>query len=237
MPDFGSTVIEVVIALAFVFFLLSTVSSGITEAIAWFFQKRAKDLEAGIRSLLASDAKADELFEHPLIHQFAPSGRWTGRFNRKVPSYISPRTFALALFDTVAPPPANSEGSRNVLEAVRGEVANLPDPLKKQLLPLLDEAGNDLATFRQGVEGWFDDAMGRVSGWYKRWTQLLICLAAAAVTVGFNVDTLRVSDRLWNDDALRETTRGRGHQHRQPAAGCDLGHRSGIGYRSVRDRL
>jgi hypothetical protein len=208
MPDLNSNVLEVVIALAFVYFLLSTVSSAITEAIAWLLQRRAKDLEAGLRSLLADDGKTDELLEHPLIEQFAPSGWRAKALKRKSPSYISARTFASALLDTIAPQAANATGQRNVLADVRGQMTNLPDSLKKQLLPLLDDAQNDLAKFRGAIEGWFDDAMARVSGWYRRWAQVWICLAAAAVTIAFNVDTLRIADRLWNDDALRQSTVG-----------------------------
>jgi hypothetical protein len=208
MPELNSNVLEVVIALAFVYFLLSTVASGITEAIAWLVQRRAKDLESGLRSLLADDQKTNDLLQHPLIKPLAPTGWRARKLHRNAPSYLSPRTFALAFLDTVAPPPEGSTGSRNVLEAVRGAVGNLPEPLRKQVLPLLDEAGTDIAKFRQGVEQWFDDAMARVSGWYKRWAQLWICGVALAVTIGFNVDTIRVADRLWNDDAVRESTVG-----------------------------
>jgi hypothetical protein len=225
MPDLNSNVLEVVIALAFVYFLLSTVASGITEAIAWLVLRRAKDLESGLRSLLADDQKTNDLLQHALIKPLAPTGWRARKLHRNAPSYLSPRTFALAFLDTVAPPPEGSTGSRNVLEAVRGAVGNLPEPLRQQVLPLLDEAGTDIAKFRQGVEQWFDDAMARVSGWYKRWAQLWICGAALAVTIGFNVDTIRVADRLWNDDAVRESTVGAavGTVSEQQAGGTGAG--------------
>src|SRR4029079_1858483 len=150
MPDLNSNVLEVVIALAFVFFLLSTVSSAITEALAWLLQRRAKDLEAGLRSLLADEDKADELLEHPLIKQLAPTGWRAEILHRSTPSYLSPRTFALAFLDTVAPQPGTPTGNRNMLTEARNEVATLPADLQKQLLPLLDDAGNDLKRLREG---------------------------------------------------------------------------------------
>ena len=41
MPDLQSQVIETVIGLAFVYFLLSVIVSGLTEAVAWFVGRRA----------------------------------------------------------------------------------------------------------------------------------------------------------------------------------------------------
>ena len=47
--------------------------------------------------------------------------------------------------------------------------------------------------------------MERVSGWYKRRSQIILMVLAVAVTVGFNVSTLRLVDRLWNDSVVRDS--------------------------------
>jgi hypothetical protein len=200
VPDLASQVLEVVIAVAFVYFVLSLVASAITEAVAAILRLRARTLESGLRELIADREKAEALFDQPLVSQMTKGKK------RRTPSYLSPRNFALALIDTIAPPPAGSTpGSRNVLAAVAGEIDSLPDSLKRQLYPLVEEAQGDLQRFRTSVEAWFNDSMDRVSGWYKRRSQLVVYLVAAALSVGLNVDTVRITDRLWDDNALRES--------------------------------
>lgn len=57
--------------------------------------------------------------------------------------------------------------------------------------------------FRENLEDWFNNAMERVGGWYKRWTQrVLFCLAALVVVVS-NADTVMLIQRLSKDNALR----------------------------------
>ena len=203
MPEVTSQVLEIAIASAFVFFLLSLIASGITEALAAAFRLRARMLEKGIRELLCDEQKSDALFAHPLVAQM------TKGVNRKTPSYLAPRNFTLALLDTVAPPPAGSKpGSRNILEDVKDAVGGLPEELRRQLYPVIEEAGDDLQRFRASVETWFDDAMQRVSGWYKRRSQMIVYVIAAVVTIGLNVDTVRIVERLWDDNALRQSIVG-----------------------------
>ena len=45
--------------------------------------------------------------------------------------------------------------------------------------------------------------MARVSGWYKRKAQLILCLIALVVTVALNANTLTMGERLWKDPAVR----------------------------------
>jgi hypothetical protein len=68
---------------------------------------------------------------------------------------------------------------------------------------LWKEAGHDPDRFRAHIETWFIDSMERVSGWYKRRTQLLLLIWAAVVTIGTNADTLVIAKALWRDPALR----------------------------------
>jgi hypothetical protein len=195
--DTGSEFLDVVLALAFVYFLLSLICSGVAEAIAAALKLRARKLEQGIDELLASDAggPADDLKAHPLVKRMA-------RGRRKTPSYVSSRGFTLALLDTLAPR-GNREGGIN--QALTKKLDELPESLRRQLGPLLDEAEGSVEQLRNSIEDWYDDAMERVSGWYKRQSQLITAGIAVIVVIGLNVSTVRVVDRLWNDDAVRSS--------------------------------
>ena len=73
------------------------------------------------------------------------------------------------------------------------------------LRSLWDDAGHDLEKFKASVESWFNDAMDRVSGWYKRQTQLVNLILAVALTLALNVDTLLLVDTLSHNSTLRES--------------------------------
>jgi hypothetical protein len=132
----------------------------------------------------------------------------------RLPSYIAPRSFALALLDTIAPnvpvtdpqtgqPVPDQDVIRRTREAI--VALNIPGGVKHRLLALLDDARGDIEAFRRNVEAWFDDTMARVSGWYKRRAQLIILVLAVVITAALNANTLTMGERLWRDPTLRAT--------------------------------
>lgn len=102
------------------------------------------------------------IYKHPIIDDLKRPG-WKSR--RRRPSYISFANFARALVDVLVP---DAQGQTS-LDKVRSSVATLDDDsgLKRPLLALIDEANGDITAFRTAVQGWFNDQMDRVSGWYK----------------------------------------------------------------------
>ena len=79
------------------------------------------------------------------------------------------------------------------------------DKLKKHLLALYDEARGDVEEFKKNTEIWFNNSMDRVSGWYKRRTQIFNFAAAAVLVIFLNVDTVLIVHALSENQALRET--------------------------------
>lgn len=75
--------------------------------------------------------------------------------------------------------------------------------LKKALKALIDDAEGDVKRVRENIETWFDDAMERVGGWYKRQTQIFLLVLGFVMAVGLNVDSIRVAEALWQDPKLR----------------------------------
>jgi hypothetical protein len=74
---------------------------------------------------------------------------------------------------------------------------------KEALLPQLDASVADVAEARARLERWFDDAMQRVSGVYKRKSQLVIGLVALGLCFACNVDSLQIARTLINDAPQR----------------------------------
>jgi len=137
--------------------------------------------------------------------------QWLMTGSPKLPTYIPSRNFALAVLDLAAPkdsatgsPPSTSiDDLRN---AIVGE-GRIPadSKLGKALLTLIDAAGNDFNKARQNIENWYDSAMDRVSGWYKRRTQFIIFAIGFFVAIAVNADTVVIVKKLATDKALRDS--------------------------------
>lgn len=87
----------------------------------------------------------------------------------------------------------------------------IPDSLRQSLTRIVETARSEtdrydqaLANARIATEQWFDDAMDRVSGWYKRQTQLIVLGLALVVSFGANADTFAIASALFKDDAVRQ---------------------------------
>ncbi len=89
-------------------------------------------------------------------------------------------------------------------QEVEAIIANIPSKhLRDSLMMIWQSVDKDVNAFRAGVERWFDRAMERVSGWYKRRAQLLLFFIGLAVAVVVNADAIRTADQLWKDDGVR----------------------------------
>ena len=189
---FGSGILEVAVGLAFVYFALSTVASHINEQVAGILSWRAKDLEKGIGNLLSEPGLAQAVWQHPLI---ARLGSKPGR----APSYIPASAFSMALFDTVCPGPASADISQ-----VRFAIDLLPNSSARgALLAIVDSSYGDIARARKGVEDWFNAAMQRVAGEYKRRLLWFTLLVAAIVASAIGADTIALAQSLWQEEGLR----------------------------------
>lgn len=213
--NLGSPVLDVAFGLSFVFFLLSVISSAIGEGIAWGMKQRSKTLEKGLKGMFGDPDFGKEIYQHPLVQpDLRPKGAPPERTKilkrekkPQRPSYVSPRNFALALTQRLKEAGGfvgkEMKYGAEAVDQIDAGIKALDPKLREQVEPLWHEAEKDLDKFRRGAEKWFDDAMDRVSGWYKRWSQWVTIGVAIAVAVLLNASALRVADRLYNDEAVR----------------------------------
>jgi hypothetical protein len=103
-------------------------------------------------------------------------------------------------------------------------IAALPDrKVGKILLLLLGDAGGDLEKFKENVEIWFNNAMDRVAGWYKRRSQWVAFALGVAVAVVMNIDSLAVIHFLQTSPGARDAlvTQSKAYAGVQDAAPAD----------------
>jgi hypothetical protein len=61
-----------------------------------------------------------------------------------------------------------------------------------------------LALARTNVESWFNDSMDRLSGWYKRRTQLIAFFIGLVLAIFLNLDSINLATTLWREPTLRQ---------------------------------
>jgi hypothetical protein len=213
---FGSNILDVAIGLALIFLLLSLVASGVREAVEAVIKSRAVELERGIRTLL-NDPRGEHVarafYEHPLIYslyhdEFEPAER---RFRgRNLPSYIPARNFAVAILDMVTRGvntgvyAAQQTAPVLSIEGLRSSVRRLPSPfVQRAVLSAIDNAHGDVKAVQKNLEAWYDSAMDRVSGSYKRRTQRWLFAIGLCTAAVLNVNTITIADYLSHNEQAR----------------------------------
>ncbi|HEY0784103.1 MAG TPA: hypothetical protein VGE98_16715, partial [Thermoanaerobaculia bacterium] len=113
---------------------------------------------------------------------------------------------------------ASTVPDRYVRELIVEKIPNTS--LGKALVALFDESEQNLEKLKDNIEVWFNSSMDRVSGWYKRKTQLVHIILAAVLTIGLNIDSLLIVRTLSTDSALRDSivAQAKGYAEQHPPA-------------------
>ncbi len=215
---FGSALLDVAIGMVFVFLLLSLICSAFNELLETRLKNRASDLEKGIKGLLgANTGLVDKLYNHGLIFSLFRGTYAEASKNKTLPSYIPSKNFANAVAGLLGPAGGNIPTPTDIRSSIN-QIAN--DQVKSALLALLNDAQDDLEKFRTGLEAWFNSAMDRVSGWYKRRAHVIIFACAFLIAVAMNVNSIALAQDLWTNQAKREAlvAAAQGYLDKPPAS-------------------
>jgi hypothetical protein len=205
---FDSSIIDIAIGMVFIYLLLSLICSAANEIIERYSRKRARDLENGIREMFQSQDLVKRFYEHPLIYSLFAKPYSPGA--KTLPSYIPARNFALALMDLVGEggaQGATGPGARGAIITLRATIeanTTLTDPVKKALITFVDSSPNP-ENVRQNIENWFDSAMDRVSGTYKRRSQMIVLVLGLLLSILLNVDSIALVRKLSTERAMRDS--------------------------------
>ena len=234
----NSDVLEVGIGMSLLFLMMSMIATAIREGIEGLLKHRSKDLEQGLREML-NDTKTGnysglvgQLYQHPLINSLY-RGTLDKARNGDLPSYIPSKGFVTALLDillnakpSTTPAPATGAAPAVIpvelknnpltIESLKACVNDLPDQVRKPILLAIDDAQGDIDAVKANLAAWFDATMDRVSGWYRRRTQLILFVIGLCAAVFLNVDLLTVAQHLLSDKALRQGIVGAAEKQQNP---------------------
>jgi hypothetical protein len=226
---FNSAVLDLAVGLIFTFLTVSLATGTIVEAIASFLKLRAKTLREGIGQLLndtSYSGLAKEIYAHAVVN---PRGDGTpasaSKSNKNDPAYIDRQLFGQAMLDILKISPEIANAATNVTAplgkptmvelkaavdgalqaAATAQGKTMPDPQLQRLLHgIIERSLGDPDKIKGELVAWFDNAMDRVSGWYKRWTQLIGFIAALFLAAGLNINAIGVAQALWTQPKLAQ---------------------------------
>ncbi|MBV9631423.1 MAG: hypothetical protein JO230_25230 [Xanthobacteraceae bacterium] len=193
---FGSAILDLAIGLVFTFLAVSLAASAITEMVASATKWRAVTLRKGIQDLL-NDPKlvglGQQIYQHALINPRADGTALSAKSWSKLPAYIDPQSFGHAMTEVLGIADAAMTPA-----AINTKIAAVADPQLRNLLQgIADRTAGNVGKMSDEVAHWFDTAMDRVSGVYKRGAQLFSFLIALALAAMLNVSAIHVTERLW----------------------------------------
>lgn len=167
---------------------------------------------------LRNNKFAAAFYSHPLIKYLGEDN-----FHSK-PSYLNAQNFSKVMVDLLHGIDSDmrgynilrvkesilsgtlrfKDGNNTLHTADAGGETEISSETRMFLLSLLSEAQGDIDRFKLLLEKWFDDTMDRTSGWYKKYTQVVLFVIGMTIAIGFNLDTISMVRKLSSDPKLRE---------------------------------
>jgi len=205
---FNSTVLEVIIALIFIYLLYSLLATIIQEIISTYLGLRSEMLKKGITRMLGDEIDdmtlTDSFYNHPLIKFLGE------KKSHNKPAYLNSRNFSKVIIDllrgeNVQPEQSYAsiiEQSLNTGKTLWGGGSDISPQTLSYLKSLWVDAQGDVKEFANLLEQWFDETMERASGWFKKKTQFILFFIGLTLAVIFNIDTISIVGKLSKDPKL-----------------------------------
>lgn len=224
-----SPLLDVAISLVFVFFLMSVLTSGVTEFVLSFFQKRGRDLRWAINEVFNDKLNknwAELMYDHPLIDGLRKTDDY-------LPSYISATVFAQALIDVIIAESKDvmvtssengeviykesypsdslidskeytySNTEKSYINFKAGAARLRPGDVRTMLNNFIYKA-KDFEELKHNIETWYNEYMERASGWYKKEVRIWLLAFGLVLAIIINVDSIKLLKETYKNKPLRD---------------------------------
>lgn len=209
-------ILDLIIGMAFVYFLLSLICVALQEIKARKYNERSENLKKWIYDTFRKDGDGSELGEL-LWNNIIIDGLTQ---DNRAASYVPKEVFVSALLDEIHYKSDDKQEKvfyqQNKIDSLAAKA--LHDPydfqtiresienstllslrIKRVLRQIHTESHGNLDTFRDRLERWFENAMDRNGGTFKKKAQTQVLYFAIAVTIALNVDSIRLINHFYNN--------------------------------------
>ncbi len=206
-------ILDLIIGMAFVYFLLSLICVALQEIKARKYNERSENLRKWVYDTFKKGKEnnelAEKLWNNIIIDGLTQEG--------KAASYIPKDVFVSALFDEIhydsndkkeRKESGNDDNASSKepydFNSIRESIETstlLPNRIKRVLRQIHSESYGNLESFKDRLEKWFENAMDRNAGTFKKQAQKWVLVFSICVTVFLNVDSVKLIDYFYRNPA------------------------------------
>lgn len=203
--------IEVAIGLIFVYLLLSIFAMVLMEMISTFLRMRGELLKSTIEKMLfnknENPKQINNFYDQPLVVFLGDDvttwsffEKFISKKYKKLPSYLKCEDFYSTFLTFI-----NDEKFSDSLTEIEDKIsaASFSENTKSHLRFLIQKSKGDVVNFKKEISAWFEECMARANTWYSRKAQYILLFLGFVIAVSVNGDTLRMIQKLNNDEKLR----------------------------------
>ncbi|MBI5824667.1 MAG: hypothetical protein HZB18_11610 [Chloroflexi bacterium] len=198
-------VLEVAIGLIFVYYVLGSIVSMITQWINEALETRGKALERYLVKIVG-DAKIEDLVKLPQLQALRPIryksflSVFGAATEPKKIEKIPVATLVDAYFDLVGLT-SNKEVNLHQLAEL---VDNLPDSEGKQaFIQWIQQGVTSVEDLRKRTTAYFSGMMEQAAATFRANARSFVIILSAAVTILFGTDSIQLAKTLWSNAELR----------------------------------
>ncbi len=203
-----SQALEVVIGLIFIYYVLGSIVSMVTQWINEFLETRGKALERYLVKIVG-DKKIEDLVKLPQLQALRPI-RYKNLFSvfgsvtepKKIEK-IPVSTLVDAYFDLAG---LTSKENLNLIQLAE-LVDRLPDSEGKQaFIQWIQQGVTNIDDLRKRTTAYFTGLMEQASATFRSNARSFVIILSIAVTVLFGTDSIQLAKTLWTNAELRALT-------------------------------
>ena len=188
---FNSIFLSIAISLVFLFLLLAIMVTAINEIILTFSRSKARQLEFFLKKLFFEDRQWIKVFNGIRRSPFITVLK---KKPKSFPSSIPPENFSTALL-------AYLGDNTLTIEAVKKGLEQHKDPESEfyTLMKAIMSQDPDIEQLRKEVDKIFNNAMDRLTGWYKLNAKILSLIVSLLLCASLNIDSITITRNLYNN--------------------------------------
>jgi hypothetical protein len=216
------------------FLVMSVLASSLNEIYSYFRSSRARNLRGFIDNLFRDngmeikkivggtvtvrEVNGDDFYRNTAV--VAQTLLTRGDVDdarlklRTLPAYVKAEDFASSLSEIIRQCVATKQlrgAGNDPLQPItpamwREALSEMREnsPLRRVVQTALEQAGDDMPGLMKWTQDWFNSAMDRLSGFYKRQVVRNLLAIGLLVSVPLNIDAVRILNSLLENPALRE---------------------------------
>jgi hypothetical protein len=195
----NSAILSIAIALIFIFLLLSVMVTAINELVFTFLKSRSKQLEFFLKKLYFNDSAWTGIFDNiknsPFINVLK-------KYPDVFPGSIPAENFTTALLAYLGKGKLTIEAINKAVEENDAKEALEPTKTKSGFFFMLKAILSQKPTMEQlseELDKIYENAMVRLTSWYRRSAKILSFVFAFVICAGLNVDSITITKNLWNN--------------------------------------